>query len=115
MHRVVAIATDTGTGRIYPRVEGRSAADTTQQGDAIMADVKTELKNQIIGALAGADFPIGSPEALLNAFPDGPDTTCEADGVKLRAGDAGGVLRPDDFPFQSPEAVADAIVDRAVQ
>jgi hypothetical protein len=80
-----------------------------------MDDVKSELKRQITGALAGASFPIQTPEALLSAFPNGADTTCEAGGVRLRAGDAGGVLRADDFPFQTPEAVADAIVDRAVQ
>lgn len=77
-------------------------------------DVKAELKSQIKGALAGASFPIASPEALLAAFPQGADTTCEAGDVKLRAGDAGSVLRPDDFPFQSADAVANAIVDRAV-
>jgi len=77
-------------------------------------DVKTELKSQITGALAGAEFPIASPEALLAAFPNGADTTCEAGDVKLRAGDAGGVLFPGDFPFTSAQQVADAIVDRAV-
>jgi hypothetical protein len=77
-------------------------------------DVKAELNNQITGALAGAEFPIASPEALLAAFPNGADTTCEAGDVELRAGDAGGVLTPDDFPFVSAQQVADAIVDRAV-
>jgi hypothetical protein len=77
-------------------------------------DVKAELKSQITAALAGAEFPIASPEALLAAFPDGADTTCEAGDVKLRAGDAGGVLTPGDFPFTSARQVADAIVDRAV-
>ncbi len=78
-------------------------------------DTKTELKRQIREALQGADFPLESPEELLSAFPQGADTTCEANGVKLRAGDAGGVLEPSDFPFRSADAVADTIVDRAVQ
>jgi hypothetical protein len=77
-------------------------------------DVKSELKSQIRGALAGAAFPIASPADLLAAFPNGADTTCEAGDVRLRAGDAGGVLRPDDFPFQNADQVADAIVDRAL-
>ena len=77
-------------------------------------DVKSELKSQIVGALAGASFPIASPEALLAAFPQGADTTCEAGDVKLRAGDAGGVLTAGDFPFTGAQAVADAIVDRAL-
>jgi len=77
-------------------------------------DVKNELKNQIVGALAGASFPIASPEALLAAFPQGADTTCEAGDVKLRAGDAGGVLTAVDFPFTSAEQVADTILSRAL-
>lgn len=77
-------------------------------------DVTAELKSQITGALADAEFPIASPEALLAAFPNGADTTCEAGAVRLRAGDAGGVLTADDFPFTSAQQVADAIVDRAL-
>jgi len=77
-------------------------------------DVRAELTQQIVGALAGAKFPIATPEALLNAFPNGADTTCQCGDVKLRAGDAGGVLKPSDFPFQSAEAVADTILSRAL-
>jgi hypothetical protein len=77
-------------------------------------DVRSELTNQIVGALAGASFPISSPEELLAAFPNGADTTCEAGDVKLRAGDAGGVLTAADFPFTSAEQVADTILSRAL-
>ncbi|MHB8762996.1 MAG: MTH865 family protein [Deferrisomatales bacterium] len=76
-------------------------------------DVKAELTQQIVGALAGAQFPIGSPEALLAAF-GGPDATCRCGDVKLRAGDAGGVLKASDFPFTSAKAVADTILSRAL-
>ena len=62
--------------------------------------VKEEIHAQIVGALAGTKFPIKTPEALLAAFPQGAETTCKADGVELKAGDAGKVLKPDDFPFQ---------------
>jgi hypothetical protein len=54
--------------------------------------VKEEIHAQIVGALAGAEFPIETPETLLAAFPDGAETTCKADGVELKAGDAGKVL-----------------------
>ncbi|MFA4966191.1 MAG: MTH865 family protein [Thermoleophilia bacterium] len=77
-------------------------------------DVRSELKSQIVGALAGASFPIATPEALLAAFPQGADTTCEAGDVKLRAGDAGGVLTAADFPFTGAEQVADSILSRAL-
>lgn len=85
-----------------------------QQAKESSVDVKATLKSQIREALAGAAFPIKSPEELLAAFPQGADTTCEAGGIKLRAGDAGSVLRAEDFPFQSAAEVADAIIDRAV-
>ncbi|MCL5942811.1 MAG: MTH865 family protein [Actinobacteria bacterium] len=77
-------------------------------------NVKDELKRQIVGALAGATFPIAGPEELLAAFPQGADTTCAAGGITLRAGDAGGVLTPGDFPFQSAEQVAETILSRAL-
>ncbi len=77
-------------------------------------NVKVEIKNQITGALAGARFPIASAEELLNAFPNGADTTCKCGEVKLRAGDAGGVLNASDFPFERAESVADTIVSRAL-
>lgn len=77
-------------------------------------DAKSELKKQIVGALANANFPIASPEALLGAFPNGPDTTCQYGDIKLRAGDAGAVLKASDFPFLSAEAVADTILSRAL-
>ena len=70
-------------------------------------DVRAELTSQIVGALAGAEFPIESPEKLLAAFPQGADTTCEA-------GDAGCVLTAADFPFTSAQQVADTILSRAL-
>jgi hypothetical protein len=75
--------------------------------------IKEEIHAQIVGALAGAKFPIETPEKLIAAFPDGADTTCKADGVEMTAGEAGKLLKPSDFPFKSAKEVADVIVDRA--
>nr|WP_319374522.1 MTH865 family protein [uncultured Methanobacterium sp.] len=75
--------------------------------------VKEEIHTQIVGALAEADFPITTPEALLSSFPDGAETTCKSGDVELKAGDAGQVLTAEDFPFKSAENVADVIVERA--
>ncbi len=77
-------------------------------------DVKEDIKQQIAGALAGASFPIASPEELIGAFPNGADTMCVSGDVKLRAGDAGTVLTAADFPFTSADQVADTIVSRAL-
>jgi hypothetical protein len=75
--------------------------------------VKEEIKSQIIGALAGAKFPINTPDELFNALPDGPDTVCKSGDVVLKASDAGEVLTGDDFPFNSAEEVGTTIVDKA--
>jgi hypothetical protein len=64
-------------------------------------DVKKEIRGQIVGALANASFPIGSPEDLLAAFPNGADTTCQAGDVKMTAGEAGKLLKASDFPSRA--------------
>lgn len=78
-----------------------------------MMSVRETIKNQIVGALQGASFPINSPEELLAAFPDGANTTCQAEGLEVTAGQAGKLLVPSDFPFQSAEDVGETIVTRA--
>ena len=74
---------------------------------------KDEIRAQIIGALANAKFPINTPEELLNALPNGADTTCKAGDVEITAGEAGKLLKPSDFPFMSAEHAADTIVEKA--
>lgn len=75
--------------------------------------VRETIKSQIIGALKGVGFPIGSPEALLAAFPQGAATTCKAGDLEVTAGEAGKLLTASDFPFESAEEVAETIVSRA--
>ena len=78
-----------------------------------MSTIKEQIHAQISGALAGASFPIDTPEKLIAAFPAGADTTCQAQDVKITAGEAGTLLKATDFPFISAKQVADVIVDRA--
>ncbi|MBS4025082.1 MAG: hypothetical protein KGZ96_05335 [Clostridia bacterium] len=75
--------------------------------------VRQTIKDQIIGALKGANFPIATPGDLLAAFPNGADTTCKAGDLEVTAGEAGKLLTGDDFPFNSAEEVAETIVSRA--
>jgi hypothetical protein len=74
---------------------------------------KDEIRNQIINALSGAQFPIATPKALLEAFPHGADTKCKSGEIEMTAGEAGTLLNSDNFPFISAEQVADTILDRA--
>ncbi len=76
-------------------------------------DVKKEIRAQIVGALANANFPIRTGKDLLAAFPNGAETTCQAGNVKMTAGEAGKILYMSDFPFESAESVADTILARA--
>ncbi len=75
--------------------------------------VREDIKGQLVGGLEGAEFPIDNPEDLLNAFPEGPETTCKSGDVEIQAGDAGDLLTEDDFPFESGEEVAETILDKA--
>lgn len=75
--------------------------------------VRETIKGQIVGALQGASFPLGTPGDLLAAFPMGAETTCVAGDLKVTAGDAGKLLKAEDFPFKSAEEVAETIVSRA--
>lgn len=75
--------------------------------------VKDEINAQIIEALKGTEFPINTPEELLNSFPEGANTTCKSGDIEVTAGEAGKLLKPDDFPFNNSQEVADTIVNRA--
>ncbi len=75
--------------------------------------VRDEIHAQIVGGLAGAKFPIKTPEQLLSAFPNGANTTCKAGDLEVTAGEAGKLLKASDFPFKSAKQVADIIVERA--
>ncbi len=44
---------------------------------------------------------IASPEALLAAFPNGPDTECKAGDVEMTARAAEKLLKADDFPNEA--------------
>ncbi|RZN60994.1 MTH865 family protein [Methanonatronarchaeum sp. AMET6-2] len=74
-------------------------------------DVTEEIRQQLVGALKGADFPVNTPEELLNAFPEGAETTCKAGDVEITAGEAGELLTENDFPFESPEDVAETVLN----
>ncbi|SHE28590.1 CRP/FNR family transcriptional regulator, anaerobic regulatory protein [Desulfofundulus australicus DSM 11792] len=69
--------------------------------------------NDYTDQVANMAFPIHTPEELLAAFPQGAETTCQAGGLKMTAGEAGKLLKAGDFPFKSAEEVAETIVDRA--
>jgi hypothetical protein len=91
----------------------KAAGDVAAMVQEGTPSVKEQIHTQIEGALHGAKFPVKTPKALLEAFPDGADTTCCVGDLKMTAGEAGKLLKASDFPFKSAKAVADVIVERA--
>lgn len=75
--------------------------------------VRETIKKQIITHLKDVNFPITTPEALLEAFPNGADTVCKAGELVVTAGQAGTLLNADHFPFSSAEEVGETIVELA--
>jgi hypothetical protein len=61
--------------------------------------VLREIHSQIVEHLLGQN-PLGTLEKIFSAFPKGAETTCKANGVELKAGNAGKILKPTDFPFK---------------
>lgn len=91
----------------------KAAEDVSAMMSCECLSVREQIHSQISGALAGAKFPVKTPENLIAAFPDGADTTCQAGDLKVTAGEAGQLLKASDFPFKSAKDVADTIVERA--
>jgi hypothetical protein len=91
----------------------KAAGDVSAMTSCECLSVREQIHSQISGALAGAQFPVKTPEDLIAAFPNGADTTCQAGDLKMTAGEAGKLLKATDFPFKTAKDVADTIVDRA--
>jgi hypothetical protein len=75
-----------------------------------MAD-KEDLRQQMIDAFGGADYPISSPMDLVPALPNGPSTTFESENFSMTAMELNTKLSGGDFPYDSAEAFVDDIVE----
>ncbi len=76
-----------------------------------MAD-RQELREQMIDAFEGADYPINSPMDLVPALPNGPSTKFESGDFSMTAMELNTKLGGGDFPYESPEAFVDDILDQ---
>ena len=76
-----------------------------------MAD-KEDLRQQMIDAFEGADYPINSPMDLVPALPAGPSTKFESGYFEMTAMELNTKLGGGDFPYDSPEAFVDDIMDQ---
>jgi hypothetical protein len=76
-----------------------------------MAD-RDELREQMIDAFSGADYPINSPMDLVPALPDGPSTSFESGDFSMTVMELNTKLSGGDFPYETPEAFVDDVLDK---
>ena len=75
-----------------------------------MAD-KAELREQMVDAFGGAEYPVTSPMDLVPALPDGPSTTFESGSFSMTAMELNTKLGNPDFPYDDVESLVDDILD----
>jgi hypothetical protein len=73
---------------------------------------KDDLREQMIDAFGGADYPINSPMDLVPALPNGPGTKFESGDFSMTAMELNTKLGGGDFPYESPEAFVDDVLDQ---
>lgn len=70
-----------------------------------------ELREQLLEAFEGADYPVSSPMDLVPALPNGPGTTFEAGDFSMTAMELSTKTSGGNFPYDSPDALVDDILD----
>ena len=73
---------------------------------------RDELRQQMMDAFEGADYPINSPMDLVPALPQGPGTTFESGDFSMTAMELNTKLGGGDFPYESAEAFVDDVMDQ---
>jgi hypothetical protein len=76
-----------------------------------MAD-EAEIREQMIEAFEGADYPISSPMDLVPALPNGPSTSFESGDFSMTAMELNTKLGGGDFPYDSAEAFVDDLIEQ---
>jgi hypothetical protein len=70
-----------------------------------------DLREQLLDAFGGADFPVADQMELVPALPDGPTTTFEVDDRRYTAMElAAAIGDHQEFPYESAEALVDDVV-----
>jgi hypothetical protein len=77
-----------------------------------MADVEAELREQLLEAFSGADYPVNNQMDLVPALPNGPGTKFEAGDTSFTAMEMAAKLGGhQEFPYESPEALVDDVIE----
>jgi hypothetical protein len=73
---------------------------------------KDDLRQQMIEAFEGADYPINSPMDLVPALPQGPGTKFESGDFSMTAMELNTKLGAGDFPYDSVDAFVDDVMEQ---
>ncbi|MHC3437696.1 MTH865 family protein [Natrialbaceae archaeon A-gly3] len=74
-----------------------------------MAD-EAQLREQMVEAFDGADYPVSSPMDLVPALPNGPGTKFESGEFSMTVMELNAELEGGDFPYESVDAFVDDII-----
>lgn len=76
-----------------------------------MSSVRDALREQLVEAFEGADYPVANQMDLVPALPDGPGTRFEAGDVSFTAMELATKLSDvQDFPYDDVETLVDDLV-----
>lgn len=77
-----------------------------------MADIESELRDELQEAFSGADYPVNNQMDLVPALPNGPSTTFEAGGKSFTAMELATKLSSRaDFPYDDAETLVDDVIE----
>lgn len=77
-----------------------------------MSSDEEELRDQLVAAFEGAEYPVNNQMDLVPALPDGPGTRFAAGDVSVTAMELATKLGShQDFPYDDPESIADDIIE----
>lgn len=77
-----------------------------------MADAEAELRDQLLDAFEGADYPVSNQMDLVPALPNGPGTKFEAGDVSFTAMEMAAKLGGhQEFPYESAQDLVDDVIE----
>lgn len=71
---------------------------------------EAEIREQLVDAFEGADYPVTSPMDLVPALPNGPGTKFQSGEFEMTAMELNTKLSGD-FPYDTVEELVDDIID----
>jgi len=73
---------------------------------------KEDLRQQMVDAFEGADYPISSPMDLVPALPNGPGTKFESGEFSMTAMELNTKLGGGDFPYATVDEFVDDVMSQ---